>query len=181
LLFIVSSSLVPWAIKQARLVRLGLGGLTCWYVLSSILVFPHYLAYFNELVGGPDNGHRYLVDSNLDWGQDLKGLKRYMDEQGIDRIWLSYFGQARPDYYGIRYNYLPSYDIFDAKNVDRSVIHVSSLPLLRGTVAISATLLQSQGEILSTGFGPHPIYFEQYRRLTPVAKIGYSIFVFRIE
>ena len=42
-------------------------------------VAPHYLAYFNELAGGPANGFKELVDSNLDWGQDLKNLKLWLD------------------------------------------------------------------------------------------------------
>jgi hypothetical protein len=53
------------------------------------------------LAGGPNGGWRYLVDSNLDWGQDLGGLKQWMDENEVDHIWLSYFGEGRPDYYGI--------------------------------------------------------------------------------
>jgi hypothetical protein len=178
-LFILAGALASWAIRQAALVRLGLVVLVCWYILSSASVFPHYLAYFNELIGGPDNGHRYLVDSNLDWGQDLKGLKRYMDEQGIDRIWLSYFGQASPDYHGIRYSYLPSYDIFDPKNVDPNVFLMSQLPPLPGTVAISATLLQ--GAMLSAIYHLSPAYFEYYRQQTPVARIGHSIFIYRVE
>jgi hypothetical protein len=179
LLFILAGALASWAIRQVTLVRLGLAGLVCWYILSSALVSPHYLSYFNELIGGPDNGHRYLVDSNLDWGQDLKGLKQYMDEQGIDRIWLSYFGQASPEYYGIRYDYLPSYDIFDPKNVYPNVFLASQLPPLPGTVAISATLLQ--GAVLSVVYRLSPAYFEYYRQQTPVARIGHSIFIYRIE
>ncbi len=41
-----------------------------WFIVASASIYPDYLAYFNELVGGPRNGYRYLVDSNLDWGQD---------------------------------------------------------------------------------------------------------------
>ncbi len=48
-----------------------------WYVVSSVVIFPHYLAYFNEAVGGPRNGYKHLIDSNLDWGQDDKLLTRY--------------------------------------------------------------------------------------------------------
>ena len=50
-------------------------------VLSTLSVAPHYLAYFNEAFGGPANGYKFLADSsNLDWGQDLKGLKRFMEK-----------------------------------------------------------------------------------------------------
>src|SRR5206468_11204129 len=74
------------------------------------LVYPHYLAYFNELAGGPRNGYKRLVDSNLDWGQDLKGLKRWADEKRLDAthpLYLSYFGTADPRYYQIPHINLP--------------------------------------------------------------------------
>jgi len=48
-------------------------------------VSPHYLAFFNELAGGPGSGHRVLVDSNLDWGQDLKGLRNWMSDHGVSK------------------------------------------------------------------------------------------------
>ena len=62
--------------------------------------FPDYLAYFNVIAGGPANGYRHLVDSSLDWGQDLPGVKRYVEEHHLTGpIYLSYFGSASPDYY----------------------------------------------------------------------------------
>jgi Dolichyl-phosphate-mannose-protein mannosyltransferase len=71
-------------------------------------VHPHYLAYFNEIFGGPRNGHENLVDSNLDWGQDLTGLKKWLDDRNItEPIWLSYFGNADPRWYGIRHISVP--------------------------------------------------------------------------
>jgi hypothetical protein len=74
---------------------------------STLRISPHQLAYFNEFVGGADQGYRYLSDSNLDWGQDLKGLKAYMNKERLPIIYLSYFGTAPPSYYGIRYQYIP--------------------------------------------------------------------------
>lgn len=65
--------------------------LIIWYLISSIRIYPHYLAYFNEYVGGPTNGYKYLVDSNLDWGQDLKGSKEYMERRDIEKVKLAYF------------------------------------------------------------------------------------------
>src|SRR5206468_2193426 len=76
--------------------------------LTSLKVAPHQLAYFNELVGGPAEGYRYLSDSNVDWGQDLKGVKAYMEQQGLEMIYLSYFGSAPPSYYAIHYQNVPS-------------------------------------------------------------------------
>ena len=49
----------------------------CWRLalLEFASVYPNNLAFFNRAVGGPSNGFRYLADSNLDWGQDLKPLE----------------------------------------------------------------------------------------------------------
>ena len=43
-------------------------------------VYPHFTAFFNRAAGGPANGPRYLLDSNLDWGQDVKKLKAWLAE-----------------------------------------------------------------------------------------------------
>ena len=96
------------SVMRTRLARFGVPLLLLWYLGSSVSIHPHYLAYFNESIGGPSNGYRYFANSNLDWGQDLKGLKKYMDERGVERINLGYFGSADASYYGIEYNYLPS-------------------------------------------------------------------------
>lgn len=70
---------------------------------------PYKLAYFNEFAGGWEDGHRYLADSNLDWGQDLKELKAEMDRRGIPIVYLSYYGTMEPEWYGIRHQHLPAF------------------------------------------------------------------------
>lgn len=94
----------------ARLVRggrntmkFGLGALAAWYIGAAVYIHPHYLAYFNELAGGPSKGYKYFVDSNLDWGQGLKELGDYVKKRGGPAIYLSYYGTADPHSYGIRY------------------------------------------------------------------------------
>lgn len=74
-----------------------------WHIISSLASFPYSLSYFNEFVGGPSNGISWLDDSNIDWGQELKGVKRYMDEQRISSVTLfSFTPYDNPDYYGIK-------------------------------------------------------------------------------
>ena len=51
-----------------------------WYVFSAIRIYPDYIAYFNELVGGSKNGYKYLDDSNIEWGHDLKRLGKYQSD-----------------------------------------------------------------------------------------------------
>ena len=137
-------------------------------VLEFALVCPHYLAFFNQFAGGPREGHKYLVDSSLDWGQDLKGLKRWMDSHNVAHINLSYFGTADPAYYHINCTYLPGGPFYDDPLV--------SGPTLPGFVAVSVTNLRG-------------VYFtEQMRGIykplldtKPAAVIGYSIYVYWIE
>ncbi|MFQ5620946.1 MAG: ArnT family glycosyltransferase [Candidatus Nanoarchaeia archaeon] len=75
------------------------------YIISSIMIFPHYLAYFNEFVT-PSNAHNYVIDSNIDWGQDLKGLGAWMKENNVDNITMAYFGLDSRYYRDITWNEL---------------------------------------------------------------------------
>jgi len=52
-----------------------------WYSISTPRIFPHYLPYFNELIDDPKNGYKYVIDSNMDWGQDLPGLKDFLEKE----------------------------------------------------------------------------------------------------
>ncbi len=83
--------------QAAALVALLLG--SAW---SAWRIHPHQLSFFNLLVGGAQNGHRYLDDANIDWGQDLPGLKAYMVQAGVGEV--AYLGSAveRPESYGIK-------------------------------------------------------------------------------
>jgi Tfp pilus assembly protein PilF/4-amino-4-deoxy-L-arabinose transferase-like glycosyltransferase len=155
-----------WRLKS---VPIALG---VWYFWSVVSGYPHYLAFFNELSGGSINGHKVLLDSNLDWGQDLKGLKRWMDEQRVRRIQFLYFGYydaAAPQYYGIDAEYLPGSRIIDHPPLPQS----SERPEY---IAISATHLY--GTLLNSG---QKEFVRPFRLVEPVATIGYSIRIYRID
>jgi len=128
--------------------------LVVWPISSAALIYPSHLAYFNELAGGPENGRRWLVDSNLDWGQDLIGLSRWLRESGEPPINLYYFGTADPDFYALRR-------------------HSPALPL-PGIFAVSATHLS--GVYLSD-----PDYLAAFRDMDPITTIGHSILIYRVE
>jgi hypothetical protein len=139
------------------------------------------LAYFNEFIGGPKNGYKYLVDSNLDWGQDLKGLKHYMEERGIERIKLGYFGSADAAYYGINYDYLPSVGLAPTEPGQYWWYEIDSkekaqLAPQTGTIAVSATLLAHPGWM--GWFGAAYGWLEQYE---PIDQVGYSILIYEID
>jgi hypothetical protein len=118
-----------------------------------------YLAYFNAIAGGPDGGHRWLADSNLDWGQDLPRLARWMREQGIGHVQLGYFGADDPHRYGIDTDDLPVWP-----HTHREM-HPPAEPF-RGTVVVSPNL--ALGYLWPPGRSP----YERLRGRTPDARAG---------
>jgi hypothetical protein len=171
-LFVLAARIATIGITGAAttiLVRLGAFAALGLTAASSLVVGPHQLAYFNELIGGPTQGHRYLSDSNLDWGQDLKGLKNYMDREGIPVIYLSYFGTAPPSGWGIRYQYLPAW----VENIQDPDLNEQVPKDGRQILAISVVNLQGIyfGDRL---YGYH--WLQDYRK--PLIKIGHSIYVY---
>ena len=177
-LIVATAALIPWAAARGRWAKGTVAALSLWYLAASGAAFPDYLSYFNELVGGPANGARYLADSNIDWGQDLKRLKRYMDRQGIERVWLSYFGTANPDYYGLRYDPLPGSVFPGRRPIRPDLLVLEQAPRLSGTIAISVTNLQG---VYLPHVGVERGYFAAFRDLRPVARIGGSILVYRVD
>lgn len=67
---------------RRRWQRIGLGVLGAWYLVAAVYITPHHLSYFNELTGGPHNGHKYLLDSNYDWGQNDHYLREHVARTG---------------------------------------------------------------------------------------------------
>jgi len=102
-LFVAAGRAATWAwSSKSRRAKACVALLATWYAGAAAFIHPDYLAYFNELVGGPRNGHKILVDSSLDWGQDLKPLAGWLKQRGIPSVKLSYFGTGDPEYYRCR-------------------------------------------------------------------------------
>ncbi len=139
--------------------------LAIWQVGSVLGVSPSFLAYFNELAGGPANGYKFAVDSNLDWGQDLKRLTRWVEDQRIEKIMVSYFGGGVPEYY-----LLERSEPYNEQKIRRE----------GGWLAVSATLLQGGRARATKGFDQSTTHFLWLNQYEPVTVIGHSIFVYRI-
>ncbi len=103
----------PWlaapierVLSRSRAIKDLAGAAVCaallgWFAWASVSIAPRYLEYFNEIAGGPENGHRWLIDSNIDWGQDLLRLRAYMQVSGLKKVNLAYFGRVDPLVYDI--------------------------------------------------------------------------------
>lgn len=143
--------------------------LLVFQAVSVVRTYPAYLAYANELWGGPSQTYKYLSDSNADWGQQLKSTKRYLDQHGIKDCWFIYFaaGVVDPNYYGIPCKPLPTADSLWLGDPPQAP------PAIDGVVLISA------GDLSGYEFGAGPLNpYEQFKSLRPVAVIDYGVFVF---
>ena len=138
--------------------------LLTWYAIGASRIWPHNLAYFNEIAGGPENGYNWLVDSNLDWGQNLKELKAWLDAHGVDRVFLSQFSPSRPEVYGIQATLLPP------SPRAASFARFDPAP---GWYAIGATTLQGS-------YTPEVDTFAYFRTMTPTTRIGHALFVYQV-
>lgn len=125
-----------WWVARNRGARLVVLTTLIWLAGETLYRWPHYLAYFNQVAGGPSEGFKHLVDSSLDWGQDLRGLATWLQTQkpGRERAYLAYFGTADIRYYNVLADLLPG---FFSQERD---VHLDLRP---GVYCISATLLQS--------------------------------------
>ena len=163
------------ALLTKRYWRLLLIGALAWSGVIALRIHPNALAYFNEIAGGPDNGWRCLVDSNIDWGQNLPALRDTIKKYNLGQIKLSYFGSGHPSYYGINYEPLPTADLTPEQGNPLARIFSPYDPS-PGMYAISATNLQG------VALGPDKRdTYAWFRDKTPFAKAGYSIFLYRVE
>lgn len=157
-----------------------------WYGLATIFIYPSYVAYFNEFIGGPSNADKYVSDSSVDWGQDLKRLKTYVDARPeIDKIAVDYFGGGDPQYYFCDRAYrsdgsliadASGYDCSESKFVDWHAQF--GIPTKANYIAVSETFLMND-IYLAPQRGD--VGYSQLRSQTPIAKIGYSIYVYKLR
>lgn len=165
-IFVCVSQILKWDLeKKIKIMLFSIIGVI--YLYSNLKVYPHYLSYFNELAGGPDSGWKYLTNSNIDWGQDLKGLKKYIDDNKVSDVILSYYGITDPHYYKIDYQDLVVSMMFNRTG------RINSLEPQKEILAISVNNLQS-------AYFYDKQLFQWLKERKPDAKIGYSIFVYDI-
>jgi len=135
--------------------------LVLWYIAVQINIWPYYLSYYNEMVGGYKNGYKYSVDSNTDWGQDLKRLAKFVKDNNIEKIKVDYFGGSQPEYYM-------------GQNQE---LWRSSFGETTGWLAVSATYYQNSKYYARVNGEKDYSWLEKYK---PVAIIGGSILVYNI-
>lgn len=145
--------------------------LLLWYVIESLLTFPHYLSYFNEFVGGYQNGYKYVTDSNLDWGQDVKRLSEWVKNDQVSKdhhcsyqIYTDVFPGSMPARYYIGSDRMVEWHVQNGKPT--------------GCFAISATFYQNSKGKKDANNGMDYTWLDSYK---PIANIGGSILIYDLK
>jgi hypothetical protein len=160
---LITIGLVVPALWSRPAARWGLGLAMVWTAVAALRQHPHHLAYFNEIVGGSPQGYRYLGDSNLDWGQDLKALAAHAAAD--EGLFVSYGGAADPAYYSLTRPSPAGPD--GAGSADFHPANPAP-----GHYAISAGHVQ--------GLLPEADLYDWFRRRRPDGTIGYSILLYDV-
>ncbi len=106
-LIVICAGAMSKVIRYGSYAKFAAVALCLWYAGSIFTTFGNGLAYFNEFAGGPGGGHRYLVESNLDWGQNLVRLKMYTENIDASPLLVYNYGLVPPAAYGIKSGWVP--------------------------------------------------------------------------
>ncbi|HLN26334.1 MAG TPA: glycosyltransferase family 39 protein [Gemmataceae bacterium] len=144
---------LPWAL--GALARVSV----IWIIASCLWIYPHSMSYFNEIVGGPTNGHFYLLDSTIDWGQDVFYLKR----------WCEKHPEARP--LRVLFTNAFSGDLLNGTGEQRTVqLEPAKCAPMAGWYALSVHRIHDRTDDYS--------YFLRFK---PFAMAGYSFYIYHIS
>jgi 4-amino-4-deoxy-L-arabinose transferase-like glycosyltransferase len=158
-----------WELTENTRVRAAIVSACIWLAVSVVSYYPNFLTYVSEYGPGRDENYRVFADSSLDWGQGLIQLHEFMQRQGIDRIYLSYFGSAWPSAYGIDYVALPSF--YPLRPATGPAAGAPARPNPEWVV-VSAT------NLTGTYFNGDPL--GRFRSIEPDYVIGNNMYAYRI-
>jgi 4-amino-4-deoxy-L-arabinose transferase-like glycosyltransferase len=142
-----------------------------WCVVEAARVYPDYIPYMNQLARGRPHW-QMLSDSNVEWGDDIRGMAEYLRARGETRVRGALLGgHFTPQYYGIEFwNVL----IFtDAQMPATRYVAVGASFLNGSPVPLTPPPTRALTEAEMYNF------FDAYRRRTPEAVIGGSIYLYR--
>jgi hypothetical protein len=126
-----------------------------WFAGASLLCHPDYLPYFNEFAG--DHPENIVVDSDLDWGQDMKRLAKRLNQARADSVAMLPFLRELPQ---------------GAFGLPPMQTRIDALNPFPGWNAVSLTILKEN----RLGLAKHPEYTPWPDRVTtPGERVGKGI------
>ncbi len=156
-------------VKAPRWIRPAAVVLVLWAAVESLGIAPNPLAYFNQIAGGADKGHKWLVDCNGDWGQNLPAIQKLWREADRPELLLADHSNAdRAHYFG------PQQDVVIDLNNPPEIYyrHLNSASPPKEWLVVGASCLQ--------GWALNRDDFKWLRNRKPLAQPGHSLFVFDV-
>ncbi len=155
-----------WVDQGSKLARYVVGVTLAWIVSSSLWCLPFSFSYFNELIGGPANGHEYLFDSNVDWGQDLYFVKDWVERHPEARpLTLSWNEIFDPELAGLNLPLTPN-----PPNKEGGQVGPHPDSSFEGWHIVCVNNLHSADQ-----------RYAYLRELRPIDRIGYSVLVYHLD
>lgn len=155
----IGYAITPLVTGKLRWPKWFIAALLLYFISSTLYHYPTFISYFNEATP-KDIRYQRLIDSSLDWGQDLLRLQKYVEDNQIENIKVDYFGGGVPSY-----------------SIPNSTEWHSYYGPTTGWLAVSATFYQSSKLV-----GPieGQWSYNWLDQIKPKAIIGGSILVYNI-
>jgi tetratricopeptide (TPR) repeat protein len=161
---VAAAGACAWS-RKYKIARYALISLLIFHAVTAVRTAPNYLAFSNDFWGGTNQTYRYLTDSNVDWGQNLKFVNEYLRAEKINDCWFANFGGGELARRNVPCRLMPGSHEW---NMTEELIEPIP-PVVEGTVLLTAAILPPLGEDVYL-----PIAASE-----PVAQIGGGIFVYR--
>jgi hypothetical protein len=150
-----------------------------WFLASSLTIYPHSLSYFNESIGGPRNGPKHLLGSNVDWGQDIQFLKSLdLPASTQSPVYIAYYGSVEPSSVGLANYRRSKFGTSKAGLANASDINV----IQGGTYVVSVNFIYGMRGIVYGGGGSwgsaESSRLRRFSKFVPMRMVGYSIAIF---
>jgi hypothetical protein len=172
MLYILIAGCAGYVVSRYPKSIYAFGVLLVWQFVTTATVRPGLLAYANEAWGGPSRTHLYLSDSNVDWGQQLRAVKQYLETHPSQPCYFAYFAQGPVDFrdYGVNCRVLPT---GSALWTGLDTMRFGHNPNLSGTV------LLSDGVLAGADIPGKENPYAQFKSIRPSAVIDHGVYVYR--
>jgi hypothetical protein len=171
MLYILIGGCADYVVSKDPKYTYGFAALLLWQLVTTVTARPGLLAYANEAWGGPSKTHLYLSDSNVDWGQQLKAVKYYLETHPSGPCYFAYFAQGPVDFrdYGINCRVLPTGSAFWT---GLDTMRFGDDPNVSGTVLIS------DGVVAGADIPGNGNPYAKFGSMRPAAVIDRGVYVY---
>ncbi|CAD7774846.1 Dolichyl-phosphate-mannose-protein mannosyltransferase [Candidatus Methanoperedenaceae archaeon GB37] len=186
-LIIAASGFSNWLMQKNIYGKVIISILIMGAAIEAVIIFPHYISYFNPLAGGYERGWQKLSDSNSEWGQDIKALAKYGKKKHIENIEVYAFNCWLLPSYGQNFKLFKPVGAYYKKlwgEKDVNLIEENPFKKQPQYLAIGSSFFILPPSSLLPDLTPKiereiKRELSYYRKQTPIAIIEKTIFIFK--